>query len=122
MQALDLALRQRVIRSASCVAHAMLVEPVLEFGRDVRWPVVGQQPWPVFDICRFQTAGLKCQLERIADIFGRDAVAQIPGQDHYHQPAVADRLHLPEDHWLGLDVSVDDPGCLLALRGCLEAV
>jgi hypothetical protein len=43
------------------------------------------------------------------------------GQDHRHQPALADRLHLPQDHWLGLVLSVDGAGRLLALHRGLEA-
>ncbi len=31
-------------------------------------------------------------------------------QDHGHQSAVADGFYLPEDHWLGLDVSIHDTG------------
>ena len=35
---------------------------------------------------------------------------RVQRQDHGHQSDVADRLHVPEDHRLGLDVSVDDTG------------
>ncbi len=47
---------------------------------------------------------------------------RVQGQDHGAQPAVADRLFLSEDHWLGLVLSIDDPRRLLALHYQLEAV
>jgi transposase-like protein len=42
-------------------------------------------------------------------------------EDHRHQPALADRLHLPQDHWLGLVLPVDRARRLLALHRRLEA-
>src|SRR4029077_5533025 len=36
------------------------------------------------------------------------------------EPALADRLHLPEGDWLGLVLSVNDPRRLLALHHRLE--
>jgi hypothetical protein len=32
---------------------------------------------------------------------------RVQGQDHRHQSALADRLHLSQDHWLGLVLSLD---------------
>jgi len=46
---------------------------------------------------------------------------RVQKQDHGHQPALADRLHLPQDHRLGLVLSVDSAGRLLALHRGLEA-
>jgi putative transposase len=46
----------------------------------------------------------------------------VPHQDHPAQRDVADRLHLLQDHRLGLDVSVDRARRLLALHHRLEAV
>ena len=43
-------------------------------------------------------------------------------QDHPAERDVADRLHLSEDHRLGVDVPVDHPRRLLALHHRLEAV
>jgi len=45
---------------------------------------------------------------------------RVQGQDHRRQPALADRLHLPQDHWLGLVLSVDRPRRLLAIHRGLE--
>jgi transposase-like protein len=42
--------------------------------------------------------------------------------DHGTEPVVADRLHLPEGHGLGLVLPVDGAGRLLALHPGLEAV
>ena len=47
---------------------------------------------------------------------------RVQGQDHRPQPALADRLHLPQGHRLGLVLSVDHPRRLLALHHRLEAV
>ena len=47
---------------------------------------------------------------------------RVQGQDHSPQPALADRLHLPQGHRLGLVLSVDHPRRLLALHHRLEAV
>ncbi len=46
----------------------------------------------------------------------------LPHPDHPTERDVADRLHLLQDHRLGLDVSVDRAGRLLALHHRLEAV
>ena len=46
---------------------------------------------------------------------------RVQGQDHCHQPALADRLHLSQDHWLGLVLPVDRARRLLALHRRLEA-
>ncbi len=43
-------------------------------------------------------------------------------QDHGAEPALADRLHLPQGHRLGLVLSQHDPRRLLALHHRLEAV
>ena len=48
--------------------------------------------------------------------------ADVPHQDHPAERDVADRLHLLQDHRLGLDVSVDRARRLLALHHRLEAV
>src|ERR1700730_16149056 len=57
----------------------------------------------------------------------RDAANPRPSPDAYEQddcaePALADRLHLPEGDWLGLVLSVNDPRRLLALHHRLEAL
>ena len=46
----------------------------------------------------------------------------IQGQDHGAQPALADRLHLSQDHGLGLVLPLDRAGRLLALHCRLEAL
>ena len=46
----------------------------------------------------------------------------VQGQDHGAQPALADRLHLSQDHRLGLVLSVDRARRLLPLHRRLEAV
>ena len=46
MPALDLALVHRVIGLATGVPHALLLEPIGQIARNVRWPVVGEQPRP----------------------------------------------------------------------------
>ena len=46
----------------------------------------------------------------------------IQGQDHVGQPALADRLHLSQDHGLGLVLPLDRAGRLLALHRRLEAL
>src|SRR5215813_728811 len=43
-------------------------------------------------------------------------------QDHSHQPALADGLHLSQDHWLGVVLSLHRARRLLALHRGLEAV
>ena len=52
---------------------------------------------------------------------GDQSRERVQGQDHRHQPALADRLHLPQDHGLGLVLSVDRARRLLALHRDLEA-
>ncbi len=47
---------------------------------------------------------------------------RVQRQDHGAQPALADRLHLPQGHRLGLVLSVDRARRLLALHHRLEAV
>ena len=49
------------------------------------------------------------------------AANEFKGQDHGDQPALADRLHLPQDHRLGLVLSLDRARRLLALHRDLEA-
>ena len=49
------------------------------------------------------------------------AGGRVQGQDHSHQPALADGLHLPQDHRLGLVLPVDGARRLLALHCGLEA-
>ena len=46
----------------------------------------------------------------------------IQGQDHGAQPALADRLHLSQDHGLGLVLPLHRAGRLLALHCRLEAL
>src|ERR1700733_13651717 len=46
---------------------------------------------------------------------------RVQGQDHRHQPALADRLHLPQDYRMGLVLPVDGARRLLALYRGLEA-
>ena len=46
----------------------------------------------------------------------------LPGPDHGAEPAVADRLHLPQGRRLGLVLSVDHPRRLLPLHHRVEAV
>ena len=46
----------------------------------------------------------------------------VQGQDHGAQPALADRLHLSQDHGLGLVLSLHRAGRLLALHCRLEAL
>ena len=50
------------------------------------------------------------------------AGGRVQGQDHSHQPALADRLHLPQDHRLGMVLSLDRARRLLALHRGLEAL
>src|ERR1700674_4486960 len=52
---------------------------------------------------------------------GDQSRERVQGQDHRHQPALADRLHLPQDHRLGMVLSVDRARRLLALHRDLEA-
>jgi transposase-like protein len=47
---------------------------------------------------------------------------RVPRQDHGAQPALADRLHLPEGHRLGVVLSLDRARRLLALHRRLEAL
>ena len=47
---------------------------------------------------------------------------RVPGQDHGAQPALADGLHLPEDHRLGLVLSLHRARRLLPLHRRLEAL
>ena len=47
---------------------------------------------------------------------------RVQEQDDCAEPALADRLHLPEGDWLGLVLSVNDPRRLLALHHRLEAL
>jgi len=47
---------------------------------------------------------------------------RVQGQDDGAQPALADRLHLPEDHRLGLVLSLDRARRLLPLHRRLEAL
>jgi len=47
---------------------------------------------------------------------------RVQGQDHRHQPTLADRLHLPQDNWVGLVLSVHRARRLLTLHRGLEAL
>jgi hypothetical protein len=50
------------------------------------------------------------------------AANELQGQDHRHQPTLADGLHLPQDHRLGMVLSLDRARRLLALHRGLEAL
>lgn len=47
VSALDLALRQRVIRRTAHMLHALVVEPLGQIAGDVGRAMVAEQPWPV---------------------------------------------------------------------------
>ena len=53
---------------------------------------------------------------------GDQGRGRVPRQDHGPQPALADRLHLPEGHRLGLVLPLHGARRLLALRRGLEAL
>ena len=60
-------------------------------------------------------------LDHQPGLCGDQGGERVQGQDHRHQPALADRLHLSQDHWLGLVLPVDRARRLLALHRRLEA-
>jgi hypothetical protein len=58
------------------VGYTTLIKPVFELSRNIGWRIVRQQLRPVPDAGRSTAAGL----ERVADVPGRNAIAQLPGQ------------------------------------------
>src|SRR3981081_985116 len=69
------------IRRATDVLHILAVEPIRQVRRDVAGAVVGEQPWPVDDLCPVEPRGLQCQVQRGGDIFDLHRRAQLPGDD-----------------------------------------
>ena len=68
MVTLDLALSHRMIRLATSVGHAVLLEPGAELGREIGWPVIAQQPRPLLDGGLIEPGRMERQAQRLGDV------------------------------------------------------
>jgi len=79
--ALDLALGLRVMRGATDVIDALVLEIVGQVGRDVGRAVVAEQPWLVQNRRLIASRSLQRQSQCAADVLGPHRAAQLPGDD-----------------------------------------
>ena len=63
------------------LAHAMLLEPDTELGREIGWSIVAQQPGPLLDGDLIEPGRMERQTQRLGDVRRGHRGAELPGQN-----------------------------------------
>ena len=78
MPTLDLAWGLRVIRCATRMLHALVLEPFSQFARDVAGPVVTEQTWFVDYVNLIATGCFQSQIQRVRHVLGSHVRTEFP--------------------------------------------
>ncbi len=121
-----LALGLRMVRCSTNMIHALLVEPISQFARDVAGSVVRQQAGFVANGNLITARSLKGQFQRVGDITSSHRRTQLPGDNISREvvqnggeviPAPANDLDVGK---VCLPHLVDGGGLVAELMGSLE--
>ena len=78
---LDFALGLGMIRRTAGVLHALVLQPLSQFSRDITGSVIAEQSWFVNDVNLVTSRRFQSQIQRVGHVFGPHVCAKLPRDD-----------------------------------------